>query len=134
MLEELRETSDATLGELRRKLADSGARIADLMTAFPDRPVQLPFFELQGWERDRSSRGLPVELGLSGDARLLALALEVEDPEPYLRYRLRIAARHSGEVVWETDELVKQGRWLSLVLPSGFLEEDTHNMNCVSPD
>lgn len=124
-LEELRETSETALEELRRELSERGERITELTRAFPDRPVQLPFFELQGWERDRSSRGLPIELGLGGDARLLALALEVEDPEPYLRYRLRIVARHSGKVVWETDELIKQGRWLSLVLPAGFLDDET---------
>ena len=128
-LRELRAASDAALEELRtglrRQLADRGARIAELSKAFLAEPHLLPLFELQRWERDRSRIGQPTVLPLGDDARLLGLAVEVEDPEPYLRYRLQIVAKGQDEVIWETDELVKKGRWLSLVVPSGFFEAGT---------
>ncbi len=48
-----------------------------------------------------------------------------EDPEPYLHYRLQIVVKGKGEVIWETDELIKKGRWLSLVVPPRFFEGGT---------
>ncbi|MCP4658998.1 MAG: hypothetical protein GY856_26600 [bacterium] len=128
-LQQQRESADAELKELRAslrsELADREARIAELSKALLDVPHLLPFFELRGWERERIRGRQPTVLRLGDDARLLALALEVEDPEPYLRYRLQIVVKGSGEVIWETDELVKKGRWLSLVLPSGFFAGGT---------
>ena len=56
-----------------------------------------------------------------GDAGRFTLALEVVDPAPYPRYRLRVVEK-GGEEVWRTDELVIDGRWLRLDLPAGFLE------------
>ncbi len=53
------------------------------------------------------------------------MAFEIADPEPYLRYQLRVTVRQTGEEVYRTDELVKKGSWLSLVLPSGYLADDT---------
>jgi len=128
-LRELRASSDVAFEDLRaslrRQLADRGARIAELSKALLAEPHLLPLFELQRLERDRTLSGQPTVLPLGDDARLLGLAVEVEDPEPYLRYRLQIVAKGKDELIWETDELVKKGRWLSLVVPSGFFEVGT---------
>ena len=124
----MRESSEAVSEELRSsraELADREARMAELSNAVSAEPHLLPFVELKGLERQRSSRGQPKVIRLDSRAPFLALALEVEDPEPYLRYRLQIALKGTDDVVWQTDELVKQGRWLSLVLPSGYFEGET---------
>ena len=128
-LRELGASSDAAIEELRaslsRRLADRAARIAELSKALLTEADLLPLFELQRLDRARTLVGQPTVLPLGEDARLLGLAVEVEDPEPYLRYRLQIVVKGKGEVIWETDELVKKGRWLSLVVPSGFFETGT---------
>ncbi len=104
----------------KRALAEQQARIdARLRRALDDTAVvNVPSFVLGKLARTRSGRGEPEVID-PGGARRFTLSLEVPDPEPYPRYRLRVVDRESGQEVWKTDDLVKVGgKWLRLDLPA----------------
>ncbi len=90
--------------------------------------VNVPSFVFGRMARVRSSRG-EAELIDPGDAGRLTLSLEVPDPEPYPRYRLRVLGRADGDEVWTTDQLVKVGgKWLRLDLPADLFEPGEYEL------
>ncbi len=125
------ESSDREVGRLeaalaeaaeasKRALAEQQARIDARLRRALDKTavVNVPSFVLGKLARTRSGRGEPEVID-PGSARRFTLSLEVPDPEPYPRYRLRVVDRPSGEELWSTDQLVKVGgKWLRLDLPA----------------
>ena len=104
----------------KRTLAEQQERFdARLRSAFDDSVVvNVPSFVLGKMARTRSFQG-EAEVIDTGSARRFTLSLEVPDPEPYPRYRLRIVDQADGGEVWQTDQLVKVGgKWLRLDLPA----------------
>ncbi len=136
-----RETSGREVGRLERALsdaADASKRALDeqqerfearLRRILDERAViNAPSYVLGKLARTRSFRG-EAEVIAPGDARRFTLSLEVPDPEPYPRYRLRIVDRSNGDEVWKTDELTKLGgKWLRLDLPTEFLEAGEYDL------
>ena len=118
-LRETREGSEKALAELKNDFAEHLERIFDDSVV-----VNLPSFVLGGKERDRASRGLPEVIN-PGSAARFTLSLEVTDPEPYSRYRLRLL-KNEGErlrEVWSNDQMVTfNGKWLRLDLPTDLLD------------
>ncbi len=126
-----RQSSDREAGRLEEALADaaegSKRALAEQKERFDARlrralddsvVVNVPSFVLGKMARTRSVRG-QAEVIDPGDAGRFTLSLEVPDPEPYPRYRLRIVDRADGGEVWKTDRLVKVGgKWLRLDLPA----------------
>ncbi len=116
-LREVREASERALAEQTERWE------ARLRRAFDESVVvNVPSFVLGRQARTRAGRG-QAEVIEPGGARRLTLSLEVVDPSPFPRYRLRVVEKVSGEEVWRTDELVKvSSKWLRLDLPTDLFE------------
>lgn len=64
----------------------------------------------------RTREGM-IEVFLGPDDRLFLLDVQVANPEPYERYRLRIVPGDGSEAIFESDEMVKKdGRFLRSIL------------------
>jgi hypothetical protein len=114
----------AEVGRLETSLAEQkDAFDQRLEGVFDDRVVvNLPSFVLGGEARRLASRGLPEVLE-PGDALRFTLSLEVTDPEPYFRYRLRLVKKEGGREIWSNDQLkTVNGKWLRLDLPTNLLD------------
>ncbi len=125
---------EAALGEAReaaeRALAEQQTRFDKrLRRAFDESVVvNVPSFVFGRQARTRTAAG-QAEVIDPGGARRLTLSLEVVDPEPYPRYRLRVIEKAGGEEVWRTDELAKLGgRWLRLDLPADLFEAGEYQL------
>ncbi len=118
-LRETRAASEKALAEQKSGFDERLERIVD------DRiVVNLPSFVLGREARDRASRGLPEVIN-PGSAARFTLSLEVADPAPYFRYRLRIRKKEGERFreVWSNDQMVTvNGKWLRLDLPADLLD------------
>ena len=86
--------------------------------------ANLPFTFLKDGRR-RGEHPVPIAEG----APRVALVVEVIDPEPYERYRLRIVDREKdGALVWQSDQLLRRGSVLSLSLPSSLFDAGYYDM------
>ncbi|MCP3959120.1 MAG: hypothetical protein GY719_14815 [bacterium] len=93
-------------------------RVEELEASSRPRPrLNLPFVVLVA-ARTRSPEAVQE---LPSGASEVALILQLEDPEPALRYRLRVVRRATGETVWSSDDLRPLGAELSLTLPGSLL-------------
>ncbi len=120
--------SDA-LDASRQAVADQKKRFdARLRRAFDEKAVvNVPSFFLRP-PTTRNADREPVVID-PGNADRFTLALSVPDPEPYLRYRLRIVRKVDGQEIWKTDKLVKLGgEWLRLDLPVALFEAEEYDL------
>ncbi len=104
----------------KRALAEQQERFDVRLRSAFDRSavVNVPSFVLGKLARTRSIRGQPEMIDPDG-ARRFTLSLEVPNPEPYPKYRLRVVSKAGGKEIWRTDDLVKvSGKWLRLDLPA----------------
>lgn len=126
-----REASAAEVERLETALADAQEafdaqkeRLEDRLGRAVDASVvvNVPSFVLASAERKRAIRGLPEVID-PGGARRFTLSVEVIDPEPYGRYRLRVVEKATGKEIWSNSDLVPlNGKWLRLDLPADLFE------------
>ncbi len=122
-LRQAREASKRALAEQEARLGARLRRALDSSVV-----VNVPSFVLAKLARTRAAGG-EAEVINPGGARRLTLTLEVVDPAPYRRYRLRVVNKAGGDALWQTDELVKiGGRWLRLDLPAEFFEAGEYEL------
>lgn len=117
--------TEEQLNATRSENLEQKARIGELSATLNPEAQALQLIELQGRERQRSSRGLPTTIRIAPNAPFFTLMLEVATPDPYFFYRLEIAPKGTKDFVWETNQLEKNGRWISLLLPSGIFKSGT---------
>ncbi len=116
--------SDRGLADVTDALSDRDRQVAELerqVDALEPKALEpnLPFAFLT-WGVGTGRRGEHT-IDIVNDAGRVALVFEVVDPEPYSHYGLRITDQQTGEEVWVSDELRRDGSVVSLGLPASRL-------------